>query len=968
MPASCKDASLTERGRRARLLPNAGWKPAFLWVAPLAHASARLLTSRHAHAALAGAYLLATLATPVPSVMADTVISAPAPRDQQKDPPPRAVPLCLGQAIVRVDFSKANFDKELAKLTAQPCLLMGLINGRVVAADVDQNDQKKPTFNKLFMVDLLDSKTASFSGLLEDCVAITPSPSGQTLANYANKDIAYSRDPWFNRRGQLLQWALPSLDPQKPENIRQYVLMTDGYQKGCIDLWALEPDPVTPGSPITTNKVKLTFKTKKLLGNYQNLKGADLYVNALDCIDLNQFKTDDNGTTYPKALMVWCKPNGCAGYDNLQLSAPVYLVSCALDNDSDTPIPVNDMVDFGIKCYQKAGHQKNEWANVVGGFVVAPTRDGKLRYWCARSEGNISGDYWFTCYLKAVSMPIVYDSTGKFVSVRRDCKVESGFGRHEWTSVSDDDQRHTMTRQYNVENPGLGFTFDNDADKTVRLNACVFPSKEFKDIHVKDNNDKIGVTETLSPEETANLNKSVTINGGKVNMSDLQARLTRLKRCQGVQVLRVLLGWPYVAMPDNQDPSKSEGPSVVISNSNTTIDQGSFNNGLSCSLEVGYQTGVDKMWSAAVGVKAGYEYKYDHMSNNSFTIAEQAGYKTLQGVSDAEGAKKAYASGAVFVSKVMPNFTRISKVEKSKTEPFLKIEGDTANFFCPAVSMQLAPVGESASNVTMIPFLNSDPSNVGQLLTYSDWEDGKRNSPLPGFQTDYAAMADGLLKKPLGSLLSYKTDADFNAKLDAIRDWQDKNPLVDDLQSFCNDGGVTPYGRPGGTNPGCYASNFNNSKSLSITTGSTDVVTRSHQGYVGLWFEFSYHPLGGIKGKGDCLFKTGSSTVHSKSETNAFTLNQPGLSNSPYERWYYFFNIDVPAMKSYMLSHSYKLRCSSVPEKTDFKNEAVRPSFVPKYCWDMNQSFVLGFPWIPPKGVNEEPTASLSMADPVINR
>ena len=54
-----------------------------------------------------------------------------------------------------------------------------------------------------------------------------------------------------------------------------------------------------------------------------------------------------------------------------------------------------------------------------------------------------------------------------------------------------------------------------------------------------------------------------------------------------------------------------------------------------------------------------------------------------------------------------------------------------------------------------------------------------------------------------------------------------------------------------------------------------------------------------------------------------------------------------------MLSHAYTLKCNS-EGKADgkFEKVAVRPTFVPKYCWDMNQSFVLGFPWIPPKGVN----------------
>jgi hypothetical protein len=895
---------------------------------------------------------LLALGTLAPS-RADTVISAPAAEKDKKNPPPKGVPLCLGQNIVRVDFSKANFDKSLAKLSNQPCLLMGMINGRVVAADVDQ-DPKKPTADKLFFIDLLDSKTASFSGLLEDCIVFDGGPVKKRLADYVNKDIAYADAPLCNRRGQLLQWTLPPADPKKPEDAKNLVLMTNGYQKGGIDIYTLAPDPVKSGNAQITNKVKMTYKTTKLLGNFgSKLNGSDLYVNALDCIDLNGFKADDNKTDYPKALMVWCKPDGCKGYDNLQLSAPVYLLSCTLDNDSDTPVPVNEMVDFGIKCYSRQGSTTNEWENVVGGFVVAPTRDGKLRYWCVKSSGKVdhcNDQTWNTWFefkgdLKAISLPVLFDSGKKAVVVQPNGRDESVFNRFQKSDDDDYALRDVMTREYNVENAGPGFAFDNDADKTVRLNGVVVPSCDKK----TSGDDKIGITENAEDPDIASLNKGVTINGGKVDTVDLKARLLRLKRTQGTNVVRVILGWPYVAIPDHRNPAAAECPYIKITKSNTTVDQNSFNNGLSWSLEYGARGGVKDVSSFGAGVKAGYEYKYDHMKNNSFTVEEVGTYPALQSAKDADAAKAAYENGAVFSTKVVPQFTRVSKVIPSKEKTTLNIEGDPGTFICYAVGMQLAP---DADNVTMAAFNGKDPSNTGsEPKTYQDWEDGKRKGPLEKFQTDYSVLSDGLLKRPIGSLLVYKVNAmdkELNEQFDAIRKWQKSNPLVEDLHGFCNGGGVAPYGRTEGREPGCYVSNFNNAKSLSVTTGSTDIVTSSHQGYVGLYYEWeSNTPFAGFKSKGDCVYKGGKSEMHSKSATDAFTLYQPGHSAADNERWYYFYNIDVPALKSYMLSHSYRLRCSENRVKTEFLNEAVRPTFIPKYCWDANQSFVLGFPWIP---------------------
>ena len=941
-------------------------------------------TPTHAPLRAFGACLAALLAlgSLAPS-RADTVISAPAARDQQKDPPPRAVPLCLGQSIVRVDFSKANFDKALAKLTDQPCLLMGMINGRLVAADVDQ-DEKKPTGNKLFFVDLLDSKHASFGGLLEDCITFDGGQVGHRLANYVNKDIAYADAPLCNRRGQLLQWTLPPADPKKPEDAKNLVLMINGYQKGGLDVYTLAPDPVKSGNAQVTNKVKLVFKATKLLGNFENLKCSDLYVNALDCIDLNGFKADDNKTEYPKALMVWCKPEGLKGADNIQLSAPKHLLSCSLEDDTDSPVKVNGRADFAFKTFTDHAKWSNKWENVVGGFTVAPTRDGKLRYWCGQSRGSIEfksapkqmapdanppekgdeskhkvgGWYEFDCDLSAVSLPICYSPSKNCVVVGPNGTSESVYNRWEDTH-NDEVLRETMVREYVVENAGLGFALDNDPDKTVRLNGVVIPSCDNK----TSGDDKIGITESVPDEDIATLNKDVTINGGKVAPSDPKARLARLKRTQGTTVMRILLGWPYVAMPDHTNPATAKCPSIVITKSNTTVDQNSFNNGMSFSLEVGGYGGEEGLWSISAGVKAGYEYKYDHMKNNSFTISESATYETMQNPKDAEAAKAAYARGAVFTTKVSPHFMRVSKVIPSKEMTTLSIEGDPGSFISYAVGMQL---GSDSENVTMGSFLGNDPSKTGfEPTTYQDWEDGKRKSPLATFQTDYAALSDGLLKRPFGSLIQYKSgnmDKELNQQLDAIREWQKSNPMVEDLQAFCNGGGVAPYGRQEGKNPGCYVSNFNSSKTLSITTGSADIVTSSHQGYVGVFFEWTVgSKVKGFKTKGDCLYKGGKSEMHSKSATDAFTLNQPMYSESNNERWYYFFNIDVPAIKSYMLSHSYKLRCNSAGDvKGQFENEAVRPTFIPKYCWDANQSFVLGFPWIPPGYENQKKKTAAS--------
>jgi len=933
-----------------------------------------ILQRAHSRALLSalGTGLLVLLAAgTLPPLKADTIITAPASEKDQKNPPPRGVPICLGQAIVRVDFSKANFDKDLAKLTAQPCLLMGMINGRIVAADVDQSNQKKPTFNKLFMVDLLDSKSAGFSGLLEDCVNVEVSPAGAKLANYINDKVAYSRDPWFNRRGQLLQWSLPSKDPQKPNDIQKFVLMTDGYSKGGFDMWSLEPDPVTQGQPNVTNKVKLTYKTRKLLGNCKDVKGSDLFVNALDCIDLNQFKTADNKTNYRKALMVWCKPDGCKGYDNIQLSAPKYLLSCTLEDDNDTPVPVLYMLDHGIKNYTKSGHEENKWSNVVGGFVLAPTAGGKLRYWCAKVDGLVFtyGGWHFGAKLKAISMPIRLGSSNN-VYVAGPITEESVFSRSE--TPDKQDLRDIMTREYTVENAGLGFTFTPDG--TVWLNASVIPGYDVRERGW----DKIGITESLSKAEIEELNKKGTILGGGVP-TDVSDRLTRLNRTQGITVVRVILGWPYVAMKSDGHPeSQGNAPYIKLDECSTTIDQAGFNNGLSFSVQAGLSVGIKKVAGGTSGIKAGYEYKYDHTQSRSVSISETATYYAVNSPNDLEDAKRMWASGVVVATKLFPQFTRASRCIPSTEKPDLTLDNDTNKFVYMAAGMQLENTegchtaaaagllpGKSVGQSTIKnPFLCQDPSLTGLgQQTYYDYQD--RNPTKPDkFTTDYSAISDGLLTRP-SSLILYKegaSDNDLEQRLEEIRAWQKANPIVRDLEFFAKEkGGVEPYGKSGGR----YVSRFNESASLSVTTGDTDIVTSTHQGYVGMYWEWKVGtPVFGGEGKADCVFKGGKSTMHSQKEDKSFTLWQPGLSKYPKDRYYYFYNIDVPAMKSYMLSHSYTLKCNPWGSQSGgFNKVAIRPTFIPKYCWDESQSFVLGFPWIPDSTGNPEaPTAGVNQA------
>ena len=910
--------------------------------------------------------LLAAILASSPSVLrADTVIMVPPSNKDAKV----VSPICLGQAIVEVDFSKANFNPKFSEpaFSKRPCLLMGMINGRPVVIDVDQNPEY-PTFNTLYFVTIVDDKHASFSGLLEDCIGFEGF-QGQKVWAYMNRDIAFSGPPLNNRRGQLLHWTFPPSDPTKPETAKQMVLMINGCQKGGVDFFSLMPDPVKSGNAQVIKKIKLVWNKRRYLGNFDpdRLKGSDLYITSLDCIDLNGFKNADNNTNYNKTLVVGCKPDGMNGCDNLQLSAPKYLFFCPLENDVDAPIDVCGKYEFYLKpCKKPARDTDDGWDNVVGGFVMAPTNKGQLRYWFAISAGEKTHEwrndhYWFAVNLTTNSIGLKYDENKKVV-------LPSTIGYNYQHSYKRTSSKYWKTdaeplfeflmRAYEVEFGGPRFVIEDDENNTVRLNACGPDYSQYQWKAYGD--DKIGITESMSEKEINDLNKDIDILGGPINRdSDTPeakaARLTRLNKMLGSTVFKVFLGWPYTAIPQKDNAITEKYPQFVVTKSNTKITQQSYNDGVAANVEVGWVVGVDKIWGFGLGVKSGYEFKYDRTKNNSIEVSESTIVDALMKPESLEDAKRMYGSGVVFVTRVGPRITRVSNCIPFKGSKGLTIDDGNATprFFCPTVGVQID--GGSQGVLTTPRFLCSDPSNMGRSDQYTDWEDRtNKEKSEKRFVTDYQPFTDGLLKRTVNSLIQYNPNdpADFDNKLDVIRKWQDANPLVKDIESFNSKGsGVSPYDQ----DKGYFKGTFSNTAACSIIIGNNEVETYSNQGYLGIYANWTSHPLGGVTMKGDIVWKTGSSYVYTKSNKDAFMLNVPGHGEKNKLWYYYIYNIDIPALKSYMLSHSYTLYCNERGTKGDdakFTNEAVRPTFIPKWSWENNQSFVLGFPWIPPGSVN----------------
>jgi hypothetical protein len=847
---------------------------------------------------------------------------------------PRGGTLCFGKSTVKVDFGRANFDAELSKLHDAECLVMGVIDGRVVVANLNQT-ASGPTQNKLFFVGLLGDGKASFSGLISDRINVTGSMALKQFVKTEEQNLGargYIPIPIRIIRGQLLPWK-----GKKPDGTpTQYILMTDQYQKG-ISVFEYRSEN-TAGE--VTGIMEIHFVRNMLLPG----KFTDYNVNVLDAINLNAFRDTENVTEYQPALMVWCKPNFRTGYNNTQLVAPTDLLCCLVD-DAVTQITINSEDHFNYKPYTEGG---SESENMLTGFITAPNDDGKLCYWGCKVSADI-GFFDTPIRSEVHVMPIVFSQKG---IMTRPSTVKCVWN-------DDDGRRYDSLAQrwskWYSSNPGLRILFKKRQDNEVGMTPALMPDIEPYEV----GNDRIGVCDTAAQAEVDQINAKIRIAGGAIP-SNPTDRLKRLAQVEGWTVLRVFLGQPYVAAP-KLTPTDPVKPKMIYKDcyisykyDKSSLYQYAFNNGTSESLSIGVSgkktAGFAKF---DAGVKSTYEYKYNKATNAEVSI----GVETEQRASGASS----FDQGTIVYTSVKPIISSISRIVPQKGAKNLTVEGDPKGTFS-MLMINASPQQNIDSKVVSFQnFLCSNPAVTsegadGTGKTYIDAADGEGKSL--SFKTPYSVFSDGLVPRTVSSLIECNQaydDMSVDAARNLIWGWQSSNNIIVDIQQFnSNEGGVSAYfgkvenGQMTPLRDGSVNTGFNQSAAFSIIHETETKVTRSHQGTVGFYWNLDF--VGLFNTKGEVNYKGGREELNTDSEKHKFEVSMGGWDGAPnYKRAYYYYWIDVPSMKSYMASHTYTLQAGE--NKGTYTNEVHRPGFIPAYCWVNDQSFMLGVPWLK-TGVN----------------
>lgn len=862
------------------------------------------------------------------SLRADTVVTDP-----------KGGTLCFGKSTVKVNFGLSNFDVELAKLHDKECLVMGVIDGRVVVADLDQTT-KGPSQNKLFFVNLLGDGKAAFSGLISDRINVTGKMPLNQFVKTEKQNLAergYVPIPIRIVRGQLLPWT-----GKKPDGTpSRYVLMTDQYQKG-ISVFEYRADR---SAGEATNLREIHFVRNMLLPG----KFTDYNVNVLDGIDPNAFRGKENSKDYPTALAVWCKPDHRTGALNTQLVAPTQLLACSVD-DAVTTLTINSENSFAFVPYGPPGGNWDDCQNMLTGFMTAPDENGKLSYWACKLSFHTS--FWSSAfaYSDVFVMPLILSGNQLRIGAKSEkCVWEKDFNN-----------RYTNMRgkwnEFYINNPGLRVLFKKHRGNEVGITPALMPDP---DPYIRGH-DKIGVCDSLSSEELRMLNGKVSILGGVVPKT-MEERMKRYAKVQGWTVLRVFMGQPYLIAPEllpgGARPAKIYNQcSIAYGYDKTQLYEYSFNNGTTVS-DTTAMAGKDLFFSKfEIGIKSTWEQKTNNMTNAEVTV----GVNTEQRASEA----RSFDEGTVVFTQIKPRVGALAKIVPTKEAPSLSLEGDpTGKFQLVLVNTSLQqPAGTTA--VQFQKFMCTNPAitlegSDGNAPIYRDFEDHTGRAVEPKLQTPYSVLSAGLLERPFSSLISTTRGGDpvVDQTIEKILNWQSSNDVIADLQQFNSDlGGVSAYAQavkegsniPVEVDNGELCDSFSATTKYSIVRKDSTKHTRSDQKGISFYWKLD---VALIAKDGSVDTKIGTEMVNTDTTKHKFDFGIGGWDGAPVnnQRSYYFFWIDIPTLKSYMASHAYELRTGA--NKGKYTNEVHRPSFIPIYCWENDQSFQLGVPWIKP-GVN----------------
>jgi len=158
--------------------------------------------------------------------------------------------------------------------------------------------------------------------------------------------------------------------------------------------------------------------------------------------------------------------------------------------------------------------------------------------------------------------------------------------------------------------------------------------------------------------------------------------------------------------------------------------------------------------------------------------------------------------------------------------------------------------------------------------------------------------------------------------------------------------GVIPYIQKGGDRSGVVQYTLANDTTVSYGKSIRQSTTTTHSWSEGV--DWEYNGKRGFLVGGEVAYNGSVSYSTATEGANGFQMTIPGCITGADETMeYYVAYIDIPALKNDL----YKKELAKSVDKKGNPVKFVKPFYVPDYCWDNNNSFMLMIPYIPKQSV-----------------
>lgn len=756
------------------------------------------------------------------------------------------------------------------------CLLVGTVKGIPVVAATSQT---KATADQLFMVEIIDSGHARFSGSIANIVSIKLHET--TLA------AVMTVEQWGYPYAQVLE--IPHPDNPDRESI---LLLVNGTENVfMLDLR-------------TTTEAATGLKILK--AREYNRWLADVRIINLDRIDLNAYlKRPEETEPLPSSLAVWYQRKGnfwnnrnFRSQANSLALAEVRTYDLELYQKLETVAPFDRMTVDGPDVWHLKGKDWIHAFSVAGGAFINPDRNGAITYWFGERELLYRyTTIWFTGRIQTRTDLFTYGVELYFDQITQRVMLKEPklanilrwfYDTKDWNRA---DTQINLYQRY-----GAWLKLRKDSANALFIDGLCSPRADEGPNWYKQST-TIGKLEQHEGVTWSSVQQISEYDDNQSELTPMQRRERQLVN-QGVRVSTVVYGWPYFGAKGTQGSSNT--PSFARKESNQKISWKKESYGVGFNSEFGRQWGLKLkgkvVRKSSLSAVSGFSWSTGKQTTDIETTADKISV-SYHDISFENFSKE----GIIVYNTVNPTLLEYGTFLPVNASS-IHVDGldETYEFVFPVASV-------GVSQDTNLTYMRFDVTNPEKTLF-----------------NEASPLSTGLAPRPVATLRPGFEEV--MKDVGPILDWQGANQ-VDDFVNLANEkkAGLKVVKR--------FDYRPDIDKTMDYSKEHTSAQTTHWDWYAGTHWKTTPDTTGFLA---DVTVKHNGSidTSDSTSTGKAYTLDQRGIPDPGYARVMfatYFIEVDISKLKNWV-----------VKKKDDPANPfKARPAVVPKWNWKYDQDFTL---------------------------